>query len=224
MIILKGRQIMFEKLIEDDKVKDCYLEIKKSKNPHAPIKHDLSHALNVVENIESILTQLGVEKDFIDSAKISALLHDIGMTKGNKEHALNSYIWAANYFKNNNMILPYHTEVLHAIRDHTDLYNSISLMTRALILADRLDITQSRLTDTGKKVKDYEILQHILNINVRIRDDKINVDIKTDQELDLKTFENISCYKKLKEAVQGFAKHQNLEATIKLNNKELELI
>ncbi len=221
---MKGREIMFERLKEDDLVTDCYLKITKSVNPHAPIKHDLTHAYNVVENIENILTQLGVESDFVESAKISALLHDIGMIKGKKEHALNSYIWAADYFRKNNMILPYHTEVLHAIRDHTDLYNSISLMTRALILADRLDITRTRLTESGKTQEDYEVLSHVVDIVLNIQDDNITVDITTDQDLKVEEIENIARLKKLKIALQGFAKHQNLNAKLRLNNQEIELI
>lgn len=214
---------MFKQLVNSPDVLDAYDRIKNNENHKANIKHDLSHVLNVVNNVENILRQLSVGEEFIEAAKISALLHDIGCVQGQENHAFNSYVWASNYFKEHNMILPYHTEVLHAIRDHSDFYDSISFMTLVLILADKLDITKERLTNLGKNVPGIRQLQYVENVDILINKDQLNININTNHDINYDELKDLESVNKIKSAILALSKHQNLQPKITINHHELYL-
>lgn len=214
---------MFERLIQNLDVLKEYHKIESREKNRALLKHDLKHVQNVTHYIESILSQLDVEEDFIEAAKIAAMLHDIGYTKGKEDHAFYSYVWASEYFRTHNIILPYHTEVLYAIRDHCDLYHSISLMTISLILADKLDITKERLTQKGMDAQSVSLLQYVNDIQLQINQGQLIVLLDLDEAIDVDDLFQLNHVKNLKKAILSFAKHQNLTPILKINHNPMGL-
>ncbi len=222
LIDLRG-DLMYEQLIQSPDVIELYEKIQKLETNDTRLKHGMSHVLNVVKNTEIILRQLNAEEDYIDAAKISALLHDIGSVHGYEDHAFHSYVWASEYFRKHNIILPYHTEVLYAIRDHNDFFESISLMTLVLILADKLDITKERLTQSGKETEGIRQLQYIDSIDVSIEDNILHINLNTSHDLNIGEMIHLNFIQKLRSAIIALSRHQNLTPRLSLNHEILDI-
>lgn len=174
---------------------------------------------NVIDLVGEVLAQLHYEKEFIESTKIAALFHDIGCVDGKKGHPKRSYMMAKNYFEQNNISLPYHQQVLEAIKDHSSSFESDSFMTLTLILCDKLDITKERLAYEGYETYGIRQLQYIELVKIKIDKDCLYIDFKTDPDIDLKELNDFDFLDKVFKSIKYFSNHQNLKPIVKINNE-----
>ena len=96
----------FEKIANDKEIIRIYNEISKFEDlDKGWAYHNLEHVNNVANLVGVLLKKLGYSDNFIEEAKIAAILHDIGALNGKKNHALKSYNFSKMYLKKNNFLL-----------------------------------------------------------------------------------------------------------------------
>lgn len=131
----------FEAVLNDTVIIERYEQIDVFENlTGGSAHHNLEHAKNVAVLVAQLMEQLGYEKDLIEEARIAAILHDTGALEGRKDHAIRSYNFAENYFKEHNINLKYKDMVLEAIKIHSTGFESDNIIALAVILSDKLDI------------------------------------------------------------------------------------
>lgn len=145
-------------------------------------EHGLGHATRTAYYIKDILTQLESDSRTVELGSIAALLHDIGLSKGNKkEHALVSGAMANHYLEK----LPLSSEeckrIIQAIQDHsngTDIQSSIGL---ALVLADKLDITYHRTIDSTIQDTINQNIQRIKKVTLIMNNDTMRLNYMVEE-------------------------------------------
>lgn len=208
---------MYEYLLKSNFVNTNYKRIQQDEQSSGTARHDISHALNVVKLVESVLVQLNVDKAYIEAAKIAALLHDLGCVHGKKGHAMNSYLMVKQYLEENDMNLLYENEILNAIKHHGSGYDRDELMTLVLILCDKIDLTKHRLAPEGYETIGIRQLQYIQNVNVFIGHQKCVVEFEAVGEIDLDELNGFEFLDKTFKSIIAFARFNRLEPRILIN-------
>ena len=211
---------MFEKMLNDEYIIKMYDEVTKVCEINEWVAHhNLIHVKNVIFTVETVLKKLGYDDEFIEEAKIAALLHDIGCVEGKTDHANVSYKIAKKYFEENNIKLKYHDLVLDAIKDHRNGFDSENMMTLSIIFADKLDIKYDRLAKPGHEEEGVRQLKHIRDIKLDISEKYLAVNFITDEFVNQEELEGYYFLPKVFKSIRSFAKKINLEPIINLNNK-----
>lgn len=215
---------IYNNLLKDENIKNIYkkIEIIEDKE-HARAYHNFQHIKNVTHIVEDILKSLNVDDNTISKTKIACLLHDIGILYGKENHAYRSYEMAKEYFKENSISFVGIEEVLDAIRDHSNKFDSDSIITLALILGDKLDIKKTRITNDGKNVIGNRQYSHIEDIIIAIESDTITIDFKTDNKIDIIELNEYYFTQKVFFAINSFSSKMNLKPIILLDDKEWRL-
>lgn len=186
--------------------------------------HDYNHVLNVANIVENILLILDYDESSIYSAKIAAILHDIGALQGKEAHALRSYEYAKSFFERNNINFKNKQQVLEAIKIHSDGFDTNNIIALALILADKLDVKYTRVTKTGKTVVGNRQFCNIKDIEVRNENDIFVFNFKSNSHLNIKELSEYYFTKKIFKAIDSFCNKVNKNYIIKLNDKEWILL
>lgn len=148
-------------------------------------EHGLGHYQRVANYVKKILTQLGETDRTIEIGMVSALLHDIGLSKGDKfDHALESgrifkkYIDEEDFSKTELNILE------QAIKDHSKGNNINTLVGASLVLADKLDVTFHRTINSSIQDKINKEIQKVKNVDIEINDHELIVKYSTVDDFD----------------------------------------
>ena len=183
-------------------------------------EHGLGHYKRVATYVNEILTQLNADKRTIELGMVSALLHDIGLSKGDKiEHAIESSRMFSKFI-NKNDITKKELEILRqAIHDHSKGNNIQSLVGLSLELADKLDVTYHRTINSSIQDKINKEIQKIKKVNIRINDKNLVVNYVTDNSFDVKILTN---WKKAITIPEKVAKYLNKTFIFLINEKEIK--
>lgn len=185
--------------------------------------HNFEHIKNVTLTVERILNELGFNEEFIYKAKIACILHDVGAIEGKTNHAYRSYEFAKDYFKKNNIKFDDIDLVLEAIKIHSDGFDTTNILALALILADKLDIKKSRISEEGKKTIGNRQYSHIEDITLNINNQVLIINFVSDGNIDLKEINEYYFTKKVFKAIETFASKLNLKFLVLLDNKEWKI-
>lgn len=160
----------FEYVFNDKKIRSIYNQIDENENNNDKIwaHHNWDHVVNVMNITNKILTDLNYDEDTIESAKLAAILHDIGAIDGKENHAYKSYKFAEQYFDENNIKFAKRDMVLEAIKNHSDGFDSDNVIQLALILADKIELKSTRPTKKGLEIIGMRQTQYINNIDFKI--------------------------------------------------------
>ena len=180
--------------------------------------HNLDHVKNVAELIEVLLAKLGYDNDFIEEAKVAAILHDTGAIGGKANHAFRSYVFAKQYFEDNNIILTHKDLVLDAIKTHSDGFDSDNIMALTLILADKLDIKYTRIAKEGYNVNGIRQMQYIRDIVVDISNNNLDIKFLCDDNIDMAELEGFYFIAKVFKAIIAFSEKLNLNPRVFSND------
>ena len=214
---------IYEAITNDTNIINIYKEIEKYEdNTKGWAYHNLNHIQNVTNIVEKILTELNYSEDFIIKAKIACFMHDIGCLQGKDEHALRSYEFAKNYFRENNIIFEDIELVLEAIKIHSAGFDTNNTIALSLILADKLDIKKTRVAEEGKKIEGMRQLLHIEDILIEIKDNNLTVNFMVDNKLNFQELTDYYFIKKVFKAIETFANKLNLTNKILFNNKDIK--
>lgn len=216
---------MFEKIYYDPILQNHYDKIEVFEDDtNGWAYHNWDHVVNVTHTVEKILQQLDVSKEYINSAKTASILHDTGAINGKEGHALRSKIFAEKYFKENNLELNYQNEILNAIENHSNGFDSDELMTLVLIISDKLDITHERLAKEGYKVPGMRQLQFIKSIEVSLHNNFFIINFITDERINLLELKEFYFIKKVLKSIEAFSKKIDHDYVLKLNGQRYEFI
>lgn len=150
-------------------------------------EHGLGHYKRVAEYVNIILSQLGADERTIDLGMTAALLHDIGLVKGDKVgHALESAKIFMNYINENDITINEKEMIKQAIIDHSKGNDIKSLIGLALVLADKLDVTYHRTINSSIQDKMNKEIQKIIKVEIEISDKELIVKYTTVNQFDLK--------------------------------------
>lgn len=148
-------------------------------------EHGLGHYQRVANYVKNILTQLGVDERTIEIGMVSALLHDVGLSKGDKvDHAIESSRIFKKYIDEDDFSESELNTLEQAIKDHSKGNNINSLVGASLVLADKLDVTFHRTINSS--IQDYinTEIQKIQNVDIEINDLELIVKYSTVNDFD----------------------------------------
>jgi HD superfamily phosphohydrolase YqeK len=211
---------MYDKIANDPYIKNLYHDIEIYEDlTGGEGYHNYDHVMNVANTIEIVLTKLGYSIDIIESAKIAAVLHDIGSIEGKEGHPYRGSIMSKEYFVNNNIKLENEAEILDAILNHSNGFDSESIITSSLVFADKIDIKYNRLAKAGYNNIGARQMQYVKDVTFDIVDNKIIVDFVTDSNIDIEEYCNWYFLPKVFKAIAGFSNKINMEYIITMNGK-----
>lgn len=149
-------------------------------------EHGLGHYRRVLKYVEKILIQLAADDRTIELGKVAALLHDIGLSKGEKvDHAIESSKLFVNFIDINDVTKEELEVLWQAIYDHSKGNDIKSLVGLALVLADKLDVTYHRTVNSSIQDKMNKEIQKIKDVDIEITDADLIVKYTTDVDFDV---------------------------------------
>lgn len=180
---------LYNKILSNDKYLELVKQIENIKfitNGKWDWEHGLGHYRRVSEYVKDILTQLGADNRTIDLGMAAALLHDLGMSKGDKvDHAIESSKIFANFIDKNDVTVDEKECLRQAIVDHSKGNNIKSLVGLALVLADKLDVTYHRVENSSiHDVVNNEVLK-IKEVGIKLTDQSLIVNYTVSGEFDI---------------------------------------
>ena len=211
---------VYNKLISQKEILDIYNQIEQKENSTDQWAfHNYEHIKNVSNIAEKILVDLNFDKNIIYKVRIACLLHDVGVLEGKEGHAERSYNFAKEYFQKKNWIFDNKEEILDAIKNHSAGFETNNILTLVLILADKLDIKKTRISEVGKRIIGNRQYQHINDIRINITNNLLTINFITDGNMDTEEANNYYFTIKLFKAIEAFSSKLNLNYKIMLDNK-----
>lgn len=210
----------FKKILNDKSIIERYGKIHEyevATGGHA--FHDYVHVVNVATYCEKILKLLNFDDDFICEAKIAALLHDTGALQGKENHAERSFEFAKKYLGENKIKLKNKDLVLDAIKNHSDGFDTDNIIQLVLILADKIDLKKTRVSDAGKNIEGIRQCQYINDIKFDIKDGGFEINFVCDEKMNLEELNNYYFTKKIFKAIRVFSSKFNLTPRVYINNE-----
>lgn len=213
----------FNKIKNDEEIIQIYNKISESEDKNKGwAHHNLDHVNNVVELVEKLLKELKYNQNFIEEAKIAAILHDVGCIEGKEDHALRSYEYAKKYLKENNIKLENEKLVLDAIKNHSNGFDTDNIIALTLMLSDKLDIKKSRVAKEGYNIKGMRQLQFIDDILIKINNNILEINFICDEQIDKMELEEFYFTKKVFKAIKSFSDKMQLAANVLFNYNKWE--
>ena len=213
----------YEFIKNDEEIIKIYNEISKleeADKEKGGAHHNLQHAINVANLVEKLLTDLNYDEKFIDEAKVSAILHDVGCINGKEAHPERSYEFAKEYLERKNIQLENKEKVLEAIKNHSSGFDTENIITLTLILSDKLDVKFTRITENGKNLLGNRQFLHIKDVNVQIKNNSLIVEFISDGNLNLEELEDYYFINKIFNSIKAFSNKMELIPEVFLDNKK----
>ena len=180
--------------------------------------HGMTHINNVVRIVSEVLNLLGANDEIINTAKIAAYLHDLGMKEGKKNHAKRSVKEAKRILKHKNLSAKTKKCIFNAIKYHSEYGKQKDIVSAVLIFADKLDVDKTRLGEMGFKVDGIKECKFIEKVEYNIIGNALVVNFVTTKEFDARNFEGYYHTTKVFNSVKTFADFVGLDFQILLNN------
>lgn len=214
----------YEILCRNIEIKDIYKDIEKFEIESKGIAlHNMRHVKNVTSTVEQLLRCLNYDEDTIYNSKTACLLHDIGALEGKDNHAERSYEYAKKYFDFHEWNFKGMTSILNAIRYHSNGSDSDDIITLVLVLADKLDIRNSRITEEGLKVEGNRQYAHIEDIEIKIDNKVLKINFITDCQVDMDEINNYYFTKKVFNAIDSFSQKVGLSYSVMMDGLTWDL-
>ena len=212
---------VYEKLINNSEIINIYNQIEEYENETGGWAfHNYAHIKNVMDIATNLLSKLSYDDNTICKSKIACLLHDVGALQGKEGHDIRSYEFAKKLFEDNNWNFLDKDKILEAIKNHSSGFDTDNILTLTIILADKLDIKSSRISEAGKQVVGNRQYGHIKDILIDIKNNTLIINFITDNKLDINEFNEYYFTKKVFKAIESFSNKLNLNYQVMIDNKE----
>lgn len=203
----------------NDEITKIYIEIEnKEIRDGGWAFHNFEHVKNVSKIAEKILKDLNFDEEAIYKCKIACLLHDVGALQGKEGHTERSYEYAKKLFEDKNWIFKDSEIVLEAIRNHSAGFETENIIALAIILADKLDIKKTRISEAGKQVKGNRQYAHIEDIIISIENNVLYINFITDGKMIMEEVNDYYFTEKVFKAVEAFSRKLDLEYRILMDD------
>lgn len=149
-------------------------------------EHGLEHYKRVSLYVKQILEQLKATDRTIELGMTAALLHDIGLSKGDKvDHAAESSKIFHRFIASGDIAEQEKELLRQAISDHSKGDDIQSLIGLSLVLADKLDVTYHRTMNSTIQDKMNKEIQKIKEVTIDIKEEELIVCYKTENDFDI---------------------------------------
>lgn len=213
---------VYEKLINDNEIIDIYNKIEEKEINNGGLAfHNYEHVKNVTDIAINLLNKLNYDDNTIYKSKIACLLHDVGALQGKEGHTDRSYEFAKKLFEDNNWDFLDKDKILDAIKNHSNGFDTDNILTLTIILADKLDIKSSRITEHGKEVIGNRQYGHIKDILIDIKNNILIINFITDNKLDIDEFNEYYFTKKVFKAIDSFSRKLELKYQVMIDNNKV---
>ncbi len=158
---------------KDEEVKVLIKTSEKQIDALAYTEHSVRHASIVASWTGHILKETGNSAKLVRLGEIAGYLHDIGNSVSRYDHAGSGALLAYGVLKRMGMNYDDAAEIMMAIGNHDEKNGvPVSVLTSALIIADKSDVHKSRVKD---KILDKDTNIHD-RVNLAVNRSYINVD------------------------------------------------
>jgi metal-dependent HD superfamily phosphatase/phosphodiesterase len=165
--------ITLKDIKKDEEVKVLIKTSEKQIDALAYTEHSVRHASIVASWTGMILKEIGESAKLVRLGEIAGYLHDIGNSLARYDHSGSGAILAYNVLKRMGMNYVDAAEIMMAIGNHDEKNGvPVSVLTSALIIADKSDVHKSRVRD---KVLDKNTNIHD-RVNLAVNRSFISVD------------------------------------------------
>ena len=139
-------------------------------------EHSFAHVGTVANNGKYILETLGYPERLTELVQIAAWLHDIGNLVNRADHSQSGAVMVFRILDNLGMSAEEISEIVTSIGNHDEgTGRPVSVMSAALILADKSDVRRSRVRNSDETAFD---IHDRVNYSVRRSELKISDDKK----------------------------------------------
>lgn len=215
----------FKRVVNDSYLKNHYQKISELEDQTAGwAYHGWQHVNNVAILAEQIMEALNYPANLIEETKIAALLHDAGALRGKAGHAERGAIFAKDYLKQAEINLLNQEQLLQAIQQHSDGFTTQNDLAVILMVADKLDITKSRVAKAGYQVTGMRQLQYIQGIDVNISNQKGEIIFQCEPQIDIVELNQFYFMEKVGKSIWGLASYFDIDITVILNNQKWSLM
>ena len=178
--------ITLQDIKNNEEVAELILSSQKQLNALGYTEHSIRHISIVSKRAGEVLETLGYSQDRVELAKIAGYLHDIGNCVNRVDHAHSGAILAYQILKDMGMNAKDRTEIMMAIGNHDEQTGTaVSVISAALILADKSDVHRDRVVNTNMSTFDkhdrvnYAVTNADLTIDAEKRKATLNLTIDT---------------------------------------------
>ena len=184
-------------------------------------EHGLGHYKRVAQFTKEILSQLKVDERTIELGMVAALLHDVGLVKGDKiDHAIESSKIFMNYLDKDDISKEEEETLKQAISDHSKGNNIKSIIGLALVLADKLDVTYPRTENSTIQDTMNKEIQKIKKVTIKITNEDLMINYTTDDDLNLNIFKE---WPKAITIPYKTSKYLNRKFIFKMNENNIDI-
>ena len=143
----------------------------------------------VVDTAEYILQSLSYDARTVELGKIAALLHDIGIIAGRKNHAQKIAALASVLLDETARVLTKEKDIIiNAIYDHSEGKSISSAPGAALLIADKIDLSRNRLLPDKTHDDWHKNIMEIENVDITISRNEITINYLTTDKFSAKIF------------------------------------
>lgn len=214
--------LLYEKVTNNSEYLKMVKEIENIKfitNGKWDWEHGLAHYKRVSLYVKQILEYLNADDRTIELGMTAALLHDIGLSKGDKiNHAVESSRIFQNFIDLRDISEKEKEVLRQAIYDHSNGNDIQSLLGLSLVLADKLDVTYHRTINSSIQDKMNKEIQKIKRVNIDITDKELILTYTTDSNF------NVSILRDWNKCIiipEKVAKHLEKKFVFLVNNKQI---
>lgn len=150
--------------------------------------HSEAHSGLVAHRAAYILEEMGYSEHEQELARIAGFMHDIGNTINRKQHAEYGGLLADSILRNMDISVEDRITIVSAISHHDESTGgAMDVVSAALIIADKTDVRQNRVTEKDKTAFDihdrvnYAVVGNELKVNVD--DKKITLELTVDESI-----------------------------------------
>lgn len=216
------QKFIYEDIISDNFVKTKidkieYLQ-KEFPKDFGIANHGYTHLQNVLKFSKFLASNLNFTNEEINACEISAVLHDIGMVSGKNNHAKKSSELARVYLDSKNIELKH--LIIEAILKHSEPELENNKIGMVLTLADKLDVTYTRVGLGGIDIFGMRQLQYIKDIKLDFKDNKLNICFIKNKNINLNELYDFYFYKKILKTIERFDKFFNVKTNLYFVNEE----
>ncbi len=184
-------------------------------------EHGLGHYKRVAQFTKEILSQLKVDERTIELGMVAALLHDVGLVKGDKiDRAIESSKIFMNYLDKDDISKEEEETLKQAISDHSKGNNIKSIIGLALVLADKLDVTYHRTENSTIQDTMNKEIQKIKKVTIKITNEDLMINYTTDDDFNLNIFKE---WPKAITIPYKTSKYLNRKFIFKMNENNIDI-
>lgn len=213
---------IYTQIVADKKIKRIYKMVDFIED--APWStHGLKHINNTVKIAKTLYEMFNPSEFSLDTILTSCYLHDTGAVFGKPNHATHSKIFVEKYLDDFNLDTDMKQTIVSTVAHHSSASECAPLIEKYMALADKLDITKSRILKAGKKVEGMRQVANILSFDFERTETLFIVNIKVSPRFDLTEWQNYYFTAKVNKAIEVFAHAYGLEPQIIYSTKQKQL-